>query len=123
MEGSETWFWWVPATTLTRTKVGITLVQEGDSGDSLYLIQKGKVAVTQEDGENVKHLATLESSHFFGEMSLFDEELRSATVTALVDGQALVLDQDDVEAVIHQRPRVAVQFLKVLSDRLTVANK
>ena len=64
---------------------GETLVQEGDEGDSLFVIERGSVRVTKadpdQDGKSVD-LAVLEEGAFFGEMSLLTGEPRSATVLA-----------------------------------------
>eukprot|EP01038_Epipyxis_sp_PR26KG_P013978 gene13978-18747_t len=67
------------------------ILQQGDIGDSFFLIASGEVSVT------VNHIvvATLQSGSFFGEMSLLSNEKRSATVAAITETKCLVLSRAD----------------------------
>src|SRR5687767_13678667 len=70
---------------------GETLFGEGDAGDALYLILEGKIEVSKVDGGGrAQRLATVESGHVLGEMSLISENVnRSASAKAM--GNATVL--------------------------------
>ena len=58
-----------------------TIVEEGAPGDYMYIIVEGRVKVTKLSGDGrEKILELLEVGDFFGEMSLFDEAPRSASV-------------------------------------------
>ena len=63
-----------------------TIVEEGLPGDYMYVIREGRVKVTKasDDGRE-KILSFMETGHFFGDMALFDQEPRSASVKTLED--------------------------------------
>lgn len=90
----------------------------GDSGDALYVIDSGRVAVTAPDADgNHVTLDTLGPGAIFGELSLFDGGPRSATVRALSDCTLLELHRDAFHAVLRQRPDLAIDVLQVLGAR------
>jgi len=96
---------------------------EDDPGDALYVVLSGKVKVVLigEDGREVI-LSVLKESDFFGEMSLIDEEPRSAHVIALEDANLLVLRREDFWRCIESNPSIAFGLLRQLSLRLRHAN-
>jgi CRP/FNR family cyclic AMP-dependent transcriptional regulator len=96
---------------------------EDDPGDALYVVSEGqvKVVLIGEDGREVI-LSVLTDGDFFGEMSLIDDEPRSAHVIAMRDSRLLVLRRDDFQQQIQQHPSVALTVLKVLVQRLRQAD-
>ena len=97
---------------------------ENDVGDALFMIVSGRVKVTilSDDGREII-LAMLSDANFFGEMSLLDNEPRSATAIALQETEMVVLHQRDFLAIVEKRPRVLINLLSVLSSRLRKANQ
>lgn len=97
---------------------------EQDLGDALFMIVSGRVKVTilSDDGREII-LAVLTDNDFFGEMSLLDNEPRSATAIALQETEMAVLHQRDFLSIVEKRPRVAINLLSVLSARLRKANQ
>lgn len=97
---------------------------EHDVGDALFLILSGRVKVTilSDDGREII-LAMLSDGDFFGEMSLLDNEPRSATAIALQETEMVVLHQRDFLSIVEKRPRVLINLLSVLSSRLRKANQ
>ena len=95
------------------------IVTQGSSGDSMYVVQSGKVEVihTTEDGED-QQLGTLKAGEFFGEMAIFEDEVRSATVRAVGDTRVLEVDKKTVEKRLQDDPRLAVNMLKTMSSRI-----
>ena len=95
------------------------IVEEGAKGDSMYVVQSGKVEVVQtgEDGDE-HQLRTLKSGEFFGEMAIFEDEVRSATVRAVGDARVLEVDKKTVERRLQDNPQLAVNMLKTMSSRL-----
>jgi CRP/FNR family cyclic AMP-dependent transcriptional regulator len=98
---------------------GQTIIEEGKSGVGFYLIVDGKVSVRK--GKKV--LAELGSSEFFGEMSLFDRQARSATVEAVTDTKCLVISAWSFIALVRTDPDIAVNMMKELAGRLRLSNK
>jgi len=97
---------------------------EDDPGDALYIVSAGqvKVVLIGEDGREVI-LSVLGDGDFFGEMSLIDDEPRSAHVIAMKDSHVLVLRRDDFQAQLQQHPSVALKLLRVLVQRLRRADQ
>lgn len=102
------------------------LFRAGDRGEELFLIRKGTIVVsTPVKGRVEQVLARLGPGDFFGEMSLFDEEPRSATVQAEADAALLGLDRANLLQFIEANPRAAAAFfyqlVYVFSRRLRVS--
>jgi CRP-like cAMP-binding protein len=108
--------------TLTRYKAGDVIVRENDFGETAYFIIEGQVEVSKKsDGQGV-HLAYLEAGETFGEMSMIDEKPRSATVTAVTETLVSEIRRDDFFSSFQTDPKVALQLLKVLFERLREAD-
>ena len=105
----ETLFDVARMTTEVTHPAGATVVREGDPGDSLCIIVEGSVEVHK--GGRV--VAQMTAGDFFGEISLFDGEPRSATVVAVDDVVLLTLKSSDFEALlkIHYIARTALESL------------
>jgi uncharacterized membrane protein len=91
----------------------------GDRGDTLYVVDEGRVEVTAPDtrGGHVR-LDTLGPGGVFGELGLIDGGPRSATVRALTDCSLLALPREPFHAFLRQRPDIAIDMLQVLGTRL-----
>ena len=91
-----------PILKLVSFKSGEAVIHEGEIGDSLYIIRNGSVEVckTIGDGEEVS-LGALPAGSYFGELSLFDEHPRSATVKTLEDTDFFTLSRDDLLKSLH----------------------
>ena len=96
-----------------------TIFTEGQEGRSLYIVVSGRVRV--HTGE--KELARLPQGACFGEMSLFDAEPRSASVTTLEDCDCLVLTQQQLYEAIDETPGIAVNIIRLLSKRIRDLNQ
>jgi len=101
---------------------GETIVQQGESGDCMYVVQSGQVEVVQKVDDGEQRLAVLETGNFFGEMALFEREVRSATVRALVDSRVLMIDKKTLLRRIREDPLLAVNLLQTMSGRIRELN-
>ncbi len=100
------------------------IVAEGATGDSMFVVQTGKVEVVQK-GRERSRAPTGERSRqgeFFGEMAIFEDETRSATVRAVGDARVLEVDKKTVERRLQDNPHLAVNMLKTMSSRLRAAD-
>ena len=98
-------------------KVGNPIVGEGTMGVGFYLILDGRAEVRK--GGRV--LATLEKGQFFGEMSLIDNQPRSADVVAVSPTKCWALTSWAFTALVKTNPDVALLMLKELVKRLRAA--
>ena len=100
------------------------ILTEGEMGDSLYMIQSGKVKVFigDENGREII-LKILSPGAFFGEMSMIDKQPRSASVRTIESSSFLVLTHAAFERAIEQVPRIANLVMRVLAERVREADR
>jgi len=101
-----------------RFKATDPIVFLGEDGSEFYIVQFGKVAVSQTDdsGREVT-LAELGPGNFFGEISLLDGGPRTANVTAATDAALLSLERSQFVEFLLQHPSAAVHILTILGAR------
>ena len=96
-----------------------TIVEEGAPGDYMYIIVEGRVKVTKLSGDGrEKILELLEVGDFFGEMSLFDDAPRSASVKGLSQVRILALARNDFLRLLARNPDLALSVIQELTRRL-----
>ena len=102
---------------------GEAILREDEPGDLFFVIVRGqvKVFVDSEHGREVV-LTHLKAGDFFGEMALFDNEARSASVSALVASELAILRRKDFLEVMADDFTIARRILSTLSGRLRRAN-
>jgi CRP/FNR family cyclic AMP-dependent transcriptional regulator len=102
---------------------GNVILFEDDPGDSLFIVRTGrvKVVLVAEDGREVI-LGILGVGEHFGELSLIDEQPRSAHVIAMEESELLVLRREDFRKRVEANPSVAWSLLAELSRRLRKAD-
>ncbi|CAN1212657.1 Cyclic nucleotide-binding domain-containing protein [Tumidithrix helvetica PCC 7403] len=98
---------------------GKTIFVEGQEGRSLYIVIAGRVRVHI----GSKDLVVLDKGSCFGEMSLFDAEPRSASVTAISNCACLVLTQQQLFEAINETPDIAINIICFLSRRIRSQTK
>jgi CRP-like cAMP-binding protein len=105
-------------------KDGEEIVRQGKLGDSMFVVQGGRVEVLQHsDNGGEQHLAYLEAGDFFGEMAVFEKEVRSATVRAAGEARVLKVDKKALLTRIREDPLLAVNLLKTMSHRIRDLNR
>jgi CRP-like cAMP-binding protein len=97
---------------------GEYIVQQGDTGDCMYVIQSGTVEVVRRAGEQEFSLAELGEGEFFGEMALFDREVRSAGVRALGEVWVLTLEKKSFLRHVRRDPSLAFRILERMAQRI-----
>jgi CRP/FNR family cyclic AMP-dependent transcriptional regulator len=97
---------------------GEVIVRMGDPGSTLYVVRTGRVNVVREQSGGDVILAVFGPGEFFGELSIFDGEKRSATVIALEETETVTLGRFDIVRVVSHNPQIALSLLKSLSARL-----
>lgn len=105
-------------------KAGCVLFHEGSLGDQMYMIISGSVEVYKViDGGYHTVLAKLGVSDVIGEMALFDEFPRSATVRALEDCVLISLTRKEFQVFLESHCSIAIKLLINMSQRLRDANE
>ncbi|HEY6005454.1 MAG TPA: Crp/Fnr family transcriptional regulator [Anaeromyxobacter sp.] len=103
---------------------GAVIVSQEDRGDALFVLVSGKVKVVLygDSGREIILSIFKTPGDFFGEMSLLDNEPRSATVIADGRSRLLVLSRSDFQAHLESHPRTALRVLQEVSRRLRRAD-
>jgi CRP/FNR family transcriptional regulator, cyclic AMP receptor protein len=100
---------------------GEMLCREGDIGRALFLIESGKVEVVRKTSDGIlRRVAALKDGDYFGEMSLIDEQPRTASVVALEPVRAFLLYKTEIEKLSHEAPHIASAIMTHLATLLAV---
>jgi hypothetical protein len=102
---------------------GEDIIRQGEQGECMYVIQAGRVEVIRErEGAELK-LAEMGEGDFFGEMALFERDVRSATVRPLGEVRVLTVDKKMFLRKIHEDPSLAFRIMQKLSQRVRELNQ
>lgn len=97
--------------------------KEGDKGDSLYIVKSGKINLTKKDGSGKDStLASLGEGAVIGDMSLVDDQPRSATAVTERDTNCIVITKEDFTALIADNPEIMQAILRMTTERLRTTN-
>ena len=94
------------------------IVRQGEAGDCMYVVQAGEVEVVQAAKGGERRLALLSAGDFFGEMAIFEREVRSATVRAVGEARVLKVDKRTLLRRIQEDPLLALNIVETLSHRI-----
>lgn len=98
---------------------GSIIFQEGQPGDSMYVVKSGSVEL-RVHGKTVE---TVEVDGFFGEMAVIEAGTRSATAIAKTDCTLMPINTKRFEFMVHEIPFFAVNVMKELTRRLRNVNE
>lgn len=100
-------------------KDGEIIICEGEEGNCMFVIQEGEVEVVilGEDGQEIR-LAVRGQGDFFGEMAIFDRDVRSATVRAHGEARVLTVDKKNFMRRVHEDPSLAFRLVETMSRRI-----
>jgi CRP/FNR family transcriptional regulator len=99
-------------------KDGEVIVRQNDRGSCMYVVQQGEVEAIAESGGRELLLRKLGPNEFFGEMALFEEETRTATIRASGPTRVLTIDKKNFLAGIHEDPSLAFRMIQTMSHRI-----
>jgi len=99
-------------------KEGEVIFHQGDVGNTMFVIQDGEVeAVAEFNGEEYR-LRSMGPNEFFGEMALFEKEVRTATIRAIRPTRVLTVDKKNFLGGIHEDPSLAFRIVETMSHRI-----
>lgn len=104
-------------------KAGQLLFKAGDKSDGMYLIRKGELQVFLEQNGHETLLAKIGPGGLIGEMALFDNSVRSASVKAISDCEVTHISSNDFAKLMRQIPKWFVSLMSALSGRLRATNE
>jgi len=99
--------------------VGEVVIKEGDPGETMYLIIRGEVSVIKGLGEEHEiELDRIEEGDYFGEMALFENIARTASIRTEAPSRLLILHKQEFKEIVREYPQIALEICKVLSGRI-----
>jgi CRP/FNR family cyclic AMP-dependent transcriptional regulator len=103
---------------------GQMIFSEGDPGGMMYVVQSGKVEVFIKDaGGDMVPLDDVDKGEIFGELSLLDNEPRSANAKAVEDTLLFVIDRHDLEILFQSHLHAAFDVMAMLGKRIRHADR
>jgi small-conductance mechanosensitive channel len=108
----------VPNVQVHEFGAGETLVTEGDTGDTMYIIRRGKVEVLgRTENGATRHLAVMGRSQIIGEAAMMTGEPRNATCKAETDVEVLELNRESFSDLFKKHPEAVEQISEVIANR------
>ena len=99
--------------------IGTVVIKEGEPGETMYMIIKGEVSVIKGKKEGLEiELDRIRTGDYFGEMALFEDVVRSATIRTEEETRLLVLHKREFTEIVREYPQIALHICKVLSQRI-----
>jgi CRP/FNR family transcriptional regulator, cyclic AMP receptor protein len=108
-----------------RLVSGEVVFAQGDRGSSMYVVQSGAVQIylpAATEGSDPVVLRDARVGEYFGELALFDEKPRSASVRAVVDTVLLELTRDELAEHLRRSKTAALIILSEMAERLRETN-
>jgi CRP-like cAMP-binding protein len=102
-------------------KGGDIVFSQGDKGSSMYLLQSGAVQIYLPSADKETPpvvLKDLRTGEYFGELAIFDDKPRSASVRAMVDTVLLELTREELGEHLGRSQKAAMTILAEMADRL-----
>jgi CRP/FNR family transcriptional regulator, cyclic AMP receptor protein len=98
--------------------------REGDDSDTCYIVRSGhaRAVRSHSDGRTIT-LASFGPGDIFGELAMFDDERRSATVEAVDDLEVVAVLGTDMRRLVRQHPDIAAKLLTAVTRRLRETNE
>ncbi|TGE31127.1 Crp/Fnr family transcriptional regulator [Desulfosporosinus sp. Sb-LF] len=100
------------------------LFEEGQPTDGVYFILSGHIKIVKlhKDGRE-KTLAILKTGNILGEMTLFQNEFRTATAVALEKSTVIAIKKSDFLILLYDIPQLSIELISILSQRLADTNR
>jgi CRP/FNR family transcriptional regulator len=105
-------------------EAGQVAFRGGDASDTCYVVHTGQTRAVHQHGDGrTLTLATFGPGDIFGELALFEDELRSATVEALEQTSVVAVLGPDMRRLMTEHPQIALRFVIALGRRLRETNE
>lgn len=103
---------------------GQVVFREGDSSDTCYIVRSGRARAVREHSDGrIITLATFGPGDIFGELAMFEDERRSATVEAIEPTTAVAVLGPDMRRLMNEHPGIATRLVIALGRRLRESNE
>jgi CRP/FNR family transcriptional regulator, cyclic AMP receptor protein len=105
-------------------EAGEIVFREGDEGGTCYVVRSGIARAIREhpDGRSIT-LSHFAAGDIFGELAMFDDEPRSATVDVIEEAEVIAIPGRDVQRLMSEHAEIAVKLIAALAQRLRATNE
>ncbi|NQX63426.1 SLC13 family permease [Paenibacillus qinlingensis] len=108
---------------MVKGQAGDMLFEQGDPGDSMYLIESGRIELFSQKQDGTRQsLASLQDGDTLGEMALLTNEPRSATAIIAIESVLYYIDRETFDRLVVEQPQISSYFIRLLSQRLVSTN-
>lgn len=97
---------------------GDVIVRQGEVGDCMFAILEGRVEIVQETRGGDVRVAIMGKGDIFGEIAIFENEVRSATVRALGEARLLTIDKRTFLRRVQEDPSLAFKLVRTMCRRI-----
>ena len=104
-------------------RAGQVMFREGDAADAAYVVVEGEAEVTVETANGPLVVNNLGRNDIIGEIAIFSDVPRTATVTAKTDLVTLKISKDLFTNLMRESPDAALELIRVLADKLVKATE
>jgi CRP/FNR family transcriptional regulator len=102
---------------------GEVVFHEGDESSTCYIVRTGHARALREHRDRVLTLANFGPGDIFGELAMFDDERRSATIQAIEPMEAIAILGSDMRRLMQEHPQITVKLIQALGRRLRETNE
>ena len=104
---------------LRKYRKNETVFKQGYPNVAFYILKSGLLRISLEEGEQKIDIGTIEPTEFFGEIGLFKEEERTATVKALEESELIAISKKEFKAFLENNPRTGLKVMYKLGEVLS----
>ena len=99
----------------TQFAVNDVILEEGNANRALHVVKKGRVRVARRVGDTEVPLCDLTAGQTFGELSIIDDGVASATLFAITPTEVMSISLNDLSAFLRDRPLAASKFWRAVA--------
>jgi CRP/FNR family cyclic AMP-dependent transcriptional regulator len=100
-------------------ETGDILFKEGDVGRALFILEWGQIEIVRRNGQGKpQRLALMDSGDYFGEISLLDDQPRTASAIAVTPSRVYLLYRTELDALLREAPHAAAAVMAHLAELL-----
>lgn len=100
---------------VTRFQPGDVILEEGNANRALHIVRNGRIRVTRHVGDREVSLCDLVPGQTFGELSIIEDGVASASLKAVTESEVLSISMDDLAAFLRAKPHAAAKFWREIA--------
>lgn len=99
----------------SRFQPGDTILEEGNANRALHIVRNGRIRVSRKVQEREVPLCDLAAGQTFGELSIIEDGVASATLRAVTEAEVWSISMHDLAAFLRDKPQAAAKFWREIA--------